>query len=136
MVGLNVSICVARIDPEHFASAKGRTDIGRETCIDRSTVKIVRLKTHPAGPERPGSSFPENVIELPALYIISVRNRRVDARSAQNAAQRAHAAIRGDSHETKQAPDVSRACAIFPDVFDDSEQKFSGEDRIRTCGRV
>lgn len=58
------------------------------------------------------------------------------AQMAQNAAQQAHAEIRDDSHKKKQAPDVSRACAIFPDVFGDTEQTFSGEDRIRTCGRV
>jgi hypothetical protein len=57
------------------------------------------------------------------------------ARSAQNEAQRAHAEFRGNSHETKKAPDISRAYAIFPDVFGDSEHAFSGEDRIRTCGR-
>ena len=57
-------------------------------------------------------------------------------KAAQNAAQRAHAAIRGESHETKQAPDESRACVVLPDLFGVSEQTFSGEDRIRTCGRV
>ena len=52
----------------------------------------------------------------------------IGAQPAQNAA------IRGKSHETKQAPDVSGACAISPDVYGDSEHTFSGEDRIRTCG--
>jgi hypothetical protein len=58
------------------------------------------------------------------------------ARSAQNAAQRERATIRGELQETKQAPDESRACAIFPDVCGEIEHLFSGEDRIRTCGPV
>ena len=52
------------------------------------------------------------------------------AGSAQIAAQPALASTSSDSRETKQAPDESRACVIFPDVYGDSEQTFSGEDRI------
>jgi hypothetical protein len=36
----------------------------------------------------------------------------------------------------KQAPEESRACAIFPDVFGNTEQTFSGEDRIRTIAEI
>jgi integrase len=58
------------------------------------------------------------------------------APSAQNAAQRAHAAYGGDSHEPSATP---VGCATFANSCESqllTAKGLSGEDRIRTCGRV
>jgi len=58
------------------------------------------------------------------------------APSAQNAAQRAHAANRRDSHEGRSNPSQ---CATFATPCKSqliTAKGLSGEDRIRTCGRV
>ncbi len=58
------------------------------------------------------------------------------ARSAQKAAQQARAANRVDSQKNAQVSDAPTTCARFPAIYGNSEQTFSGDDRIRTCGRV
>ena len=58
------------------------------------------------------------------------------ARVAQKAAQQAHAGSRRELPKTLQAPEVSRACAVSCELVQESAQRFSGEDRIRTCGRA
>lgn len=58
------------------------------------------------------------------------------ARSAQNAAQPGRAAKGGESHEPSATPVGCATFAIPDETQPFTAQVFSGEDRIRTCGRV